>query len=178
MAPKKQAMSAAERKRKARMNKLKTMSEEEEKDFKEKERERVRKAMQNKRKKKEQEQMTSNELRDFKNSEAARMKALRNKKKKLISKQKKKQHRETAIAMLKMTASSRKNPYKTRQSFSKPIKRVRAELPASPQKQAVGLAREYGYSDNIIWIYNNQVKKFRNNSENPNKAKHKQFYYR
>ena len=52
--------------------------QEEEKDFKEKERERVRKAIQNKRKK-EQEQMTPNELRDFKNSEAARIKALRNK---------------------------------------------------------------------------------------------------
>ena len=37
--------------------------------------------------------MTSNELRDFKNSEAARIKALRNKKKKLISKQKKKTQR-------------------------------------------------------------------------------------
>ena len=60
------------------MNKLKTISEEEEKDFKEKERERVTKAIQNKRKK-EQEQMTPNELRDFKNSEAARIKALRNK---------------------------------------------------------------------------------------------------
>ena len=48
VAPKKQAMSAAERKRKSRMNKLKTISEEEEKYFKEKERERVRKAMQNK----------------------------------------------------------------------------------------------------------------------------------
>ena len=38
MAPKKQAMSAAERKRKSRINKLKTMSEEEEKTFKEMER--------------------------------------------------------------------------------------------------------------------------------------------
>ena len=84
MAPKKQAMSTAEIKRKSRMNKLKTISEEEEKDFKEKERERVTKAIQNKRKK-EQEQMTPNELRDFKNSEAARIKALRNKKKELIS---------------------------------------------------------------------------------------------
>ena len=84
MAPKKEAMSTAEIKRKSRMNKLKTISEEEEKDFKEKERERVTKAIQNKRKK-EQEQMTPNELRDFKNSEAARIKALRNKKKELIS---------------------------------------------------------------------------------------------
>ena len=94
------------------MNKLKTISEEEEKDFKEKERERVTKAIQNKRKK-EQEQMTPNELRDFKNSEAARIKALRSKKKELIRKQKEKKHKETAITMLKMTASSRKNPYKT-----------------------------------------------------------------
>ena len=86
--------------------------QEEQKDFKEKERERVRKAIQNKRKK-EQEQMTPNELRDFKNSEPARIKALRNKQKELISKQKEKQHKETAIAMLKMTASSRKNPSKT-----------------------------------------------------------------
>ena len=41
---------------------------------------------------------------------------------------------------------------------------MRAELPASPQKQAVavkGLASEYGC----------QVKKLRNNSENPNKDK-------
>ena len=108
--------------------------------------------------------MTPNELRDFKNSEAARIKALRNKKKELISKQKEKQHKETATAMLKMTASSGKNPSKTRQSFSKAINRVRAELPASPQKQAVavkGLASEYGC----------QVKKLRNNSENPNKDK-------
>ena len=111
------------------MNKLKTMSKEEEKDLKEKERERVGKAMQNKQ---EQEQMIPNELRDFKNSEAARIKALRNKMKELISKQKEKQHKETAIAMLNMTASSRKNPYKTQQTFSKAINRVRAELPTSP----------------------------------------------
>ena len=113
------------------MNKLKTMSKEEEKDLKEKERERVGKAMQNKQKK-EQEQMIPNELRDFKNSEAARIKALRNKMKELISKQKEKQHKETAIAMLNMTASSRKNPYKTQKTFSKAINRVRAELPTSP----------------------------------------------
>ena len=152
------------------MNKLKTMSKEEEKDLKEKERERVGKAMQNKQKK-EQEQMIPNELRDFKNSEAARIKALRNKMKELISKQKEKQHKETAIAMLNMTASSRKNPYKTQQTFSKAINRVRAELPTSPWKQAAvveGLASQYGY----------QVKKFRNNSKNPNKDKIKQFYYR
>ena len=111
------------------MNKLKTMSKEEEKDLKEKERERVGKAMQNKQ---EQEQMIPNELRDFKNSEAARIKALRNKMKEMISKQKEKQHKETAIAMLNMTASSRKNPYKTQQTFSKAINRVRAELPTSP----------------------------------------------
>ena len=111
------------------MNKLKTMSKEEEKDLKEKERERVGKAMQNKQ---EQEQMIPNEPRDFKNSEAARIKALRNKMKELISKQKEKQHKETAIAMLNMTASSRKNPYKTQQTFSKAINRVRAELPTSP----------------------------------------------
>ena len=101
--------------------------------------------------------MTPSELRDFKNSEAARIKASRNKKE-LISKQKEKEHKETAIAILKMTASSQKNPYKTQQSFSKTISRMRAELPASPQKQAVvveGLASEYGY----------QVKKFRNSSK-------------
>ena len=152
------------------MNKLKTISEEEEKDFKEKERKRVTKAIQNKRKK-EQEQMTPNELRDFKNSEAARIKALRNKKKELISQQKEKQHKKTAIPTLKLTASSRKNPYKTRQSFSKAINRVRAELPASPRTRAVvveGLASEYGC----------QVKKFRSNSENPNKDKIKLFYCR
>ena len=114
MASKKQAMSAAERKWKSWMNKLKTMSEEEEKDFKEKQRERVRKAMQNKWKK-EQEQMTPTELRDFKNSETARIKASRNKKD-LISKQKEKQPKETAITVFKMTASSQKNPYKTQQS--------------------------------------------------------------
>ena len=57
MTPKKQAISAAERKPKSRMNRLKTMSEDEEMDFKEKERERVGKSTQNKRKK-EQEQMT------------------------------------------------------------------------------------------------------------------------
>ena len=115
--------------------------------------------------------MTPNELRDFKNSEAARIKALRNKKKELISEQKEQKHKETAIAMFKMPASSRKNPYKTRQSFSKAINRVRAELPASQRKRVVvveGLASEYGY----------QVKKFRNNSENTNKDKIKQFYYK
>ena len=57
MTPKKQAISAAERKPKSRMNRLKTMSEDEEMDFKEKERERVGKSTQNKRKI-EQEQMT------------------------------------------------------------------------------------------------------------------------
>ena len=84
------------------MNKLKTMSEEEENDFKEKESKRVIKAMQKKRKK-DQEQMTPNELRDFKNSGAGRTKALKNKKKEMISRQKEKQHKETAIAILKMT---------------------------------------------------------------------------
>ena len=170
MAPKKQAMSAAERKRKSRMNKLKAMSEEEEKCYKEKEKERVRKAMQNKRIN-EREQMTPNELKMFKESEAARIKALRNKKKDLISKAKEKQKKEAAAAMLKMTASSRQNPYKTRQSFSKAINKVRTELPFSPRKQAVvveGLASEFGY----------QVNTLRNMPDNPNKDKIKQFYYR
>ena len=48
---------------------------------------------------------------------------------------------------------------------------MRAELSACPRKKAVVvhvLASEYGY----------QVKKFRNNSDNPNKDKIKQFYYR
>ena len=98
MAPKKQAMSAAERKRESRINKLKTMLEEEEKTFKEMERKRVRKAMKNRRAK-YRELMTPNELKDFRNSEAARIKALRNRKKDLIRKKKEKHNKEAAIAV-------------------------------------------------------------------------------
>ena len=72
MATEKQAMSAAERNRKSRINKLKTVSEEEEKTLEEMETKRVRKAMNNRRAK-DRELMTPSELKDFKNSEAARI---------------------------------------------------------------------------------------------------------
>lgn len=152
------------------MNKLKGMTEEEKKTFNDNEKERVRIAMQRKRAK-DREQMTPEELKTFKSNEAARIKALRNKQKDLINKSKEKGKKEAAAAMLKVTASSRKNPYKTKQSFSKAINRVRTELPVSPRKQAVvveGLASEFGF----------QVKTSKKQFANPNKDKIREFFYR
>ena len=72
-------MTYAERKRKSCENKLLKMLEDEKLEFKAKERERSRKAMQAKRQK-ERESMTPQEIHDFKEKEAARIRALRNKK--------------------------------------------------------------------------------------------------
>ena len=73
-------MTSAERKMKSRENKLLKMSEDEKLEFKAKERERSQKAMQAK-PQKERENMTPQEIHDFKEKEAARIRALRNKKK-------------------------------------------------------------------------------------------------
>ena len=72
-------MAYAERKRKSCENKLLKMLEDEKLEFKAKERERSRKAMQAKCQK-ERESMTPQEIHDFKEKEAARIRALRNKK--------------------------------------------------------------------------------------------------
>ena len=72
-------MTYAERKRKSCENKLLKMLEDEKLEFKAKERERSRKAMQAKCQK-ERESMTPQEIHDFKEKEAARIRALRNKK--------------------------------------------------------------------------------------------------
>ena len=72
-------MTSAERKRKSCENKLLKMSEDEKLEFKAKERERSQKAMQAK-PQKERENMTLQEIHDFKEKEAARISALRNKK--------------------------------------------------------------------------------------------------
>ena len=72
-------MTYAERKRKSCENKLLKMLEDEKLEFKAKERERSRKAMQAKCQK-ERENMTPQEIHDFKEKEAARIRALRNKK--------------------------------------------------------------------------------------------------
>lgn len=126
------------------MNKLQAMSEEEKLEFREKERERVRKAMKSKRDK-ELNQMTSDEINDFRKSEASRIRSIRTKNK--VTKNKTTDNT-AAIAMLKMTNSKRKTPCKTRQSFSKAVNRVRTELPTSPRKKAVvveSLAAEFGF---------------------------------
>ena len=70
-----------------------------------------------------------------------------------------------------MTSSKQVFPYKTRQSFSKALNKVKTNLPSSPQKQAAvveGLAKEYDY----------QVKPLRNKSEKINCNKIKEFSYR
>ena len=72
-------MTSAERKRKSCENKLLKMSEDEKLEFKAKESERSRKAVQTKRQK-ERENMTPQQIHDFKEKEAARIRALRNKK--------------------------------------------------------------------------------------------------
>ena len=72
-------MTSAEGNRKSRENKLLKMSEDEKLEFKAKERERSGKAMQAKCQK-ERENMTPQEIHDFKEKEAARIRALRNKK--------------------------------------------------------------------------------------------------
>ena len=74
--------------------------------------------------------------------------------------------------MLQIASKKRKNPYKSRQSFSEALNKVRADLPSSPQKQAAvvqGIASEYGYQ-------------FRSHEENTipkaNREKIENFYYR
>ena len=73
-------ITSAERKRKSHENKLLKMSEDEKLEFKAKESKRSRKAVQTKRQK-ERENMTPQQIHDFKEKEAARIRALRNKKK-------------------------------------------------------------------------------------------------
>ena len=73
-------ITSAERKRKSHENKLLKMSEDEKLEFKAKESERSRKAVQTKCQK-ERENMTPQQIHDFKEKEAARIRALRNKKK-------------------------------------------------------------------------------------------------
>ena len=82
----KTAMSATERKRKSSEKQLEKVSEKEKQNFKEKERKRVKKAIQNMQIK-QQEQMTSAELKGFRKTEVAHIKALRNKSKALLAKQ-------------------------------------------------------------------------------------------
>ena len=73
------SMTSAERKMKSPENKLLKMSEDEKLEFKAKEREISRKAMEVKCQKK-RENMTPQEIHDFKEKEAGRIRALRNKK--------------------------------------------------------------------------------------------------
>ena len=73
-------ITPAERKRKSHENKLLKMSEDEKLEFKAKESKRSRKAVQTKCQK-ERENMTPQQIHDFKEKEAARITALRNKKK-------------------------------------------------------------------------------------------------
>ena len=83
-------MKSAERKRKSCEKKLLKMSEDEKLEFKAKERERSQKAMQAK-PQKERENMTPQEIHDFKEKEATRISALRNKKRTANEQTKKKQ---------------------------------------------------------------------------------------
>ena len=115
--------------------------------------------------------MSPNQLKEFQKSEAGRIKALRCKKKSLLAKSKEAENKEKAVAMLKLTASKRQHPCKTRQSFSKAVNKVKSNLPFSPRKQAVvveSLAKDFGY----------EMSQIRNNSENINVEKIKEFYYR
>ena len=71
--------------------------------------------------------------------QASRIEALR---------MKKKHAKEEAKALLKMTKTP-PNPYKSRQSFSKAVNRLKSDLPESPRKQAAVIAKlagEYGCS--------------------------------
>ena len=50
--------------------------------------------------------------------------------------------------MLQIESKKRKNPYKSQQSSSKALNKVREDLPSSPQKPAAvvqEIASEYGY---------------------------------
>ena len=94
--------------------------------------------------KKQKLDMTPEELIDHQKKEATRIRALRNKKKAITEQSTK----EKAKAMLHIISAKQKNPYKTQQSFSKAMNRLRCDLPASPRKRAAvvqGLASEYGY---------------------------------
>ena len=119
-------MTSAKRKRKSRENKLLKMSEDEKLEFKAKERERSEKAVPAKRLK-ERENRTPQELHDCKQEEAARIKALRNMKRTSTEQTSK----EKAKALHERASTKHKNPYKRRQSFSKAINKVRADLSSS-----------------------------------------------
>ena len=45
-------------------------------------------------------------------------------------------NKEKARALLQIASKKWKNPYKSRQSFSKALNKVTADLPSSPRKQA------------------------------------------
>ena len=101
-------MTSAERKRKSCENKSLKMSDDEKLEFKTKERERSQKAMQAKCQK-ERENMAPQEIHDFKEKEAARIRALRNKKR-TVNEQ---TNKEKAKALLQIASKKRKNPYKS-----------------------------------------------------------------
>ena len=83
--------------------------------------------------------MSSDDIDNYKKNEASRIEALR---------MKKKNAKEEAKALLKMTKTP-PNPYKSWQSFSKAVNRLKSDLPESPRKQAAVIAKlagEYGCS--------------------------------
>ena len=87
--------------------------------------------------------MTLQEIHDFKEKEVPRIRALRNKKRSANEQT----NKEKAKALLQIASKKQKNPYKSRQSFSKALNKVRADLPSSSWKQAAvvqGIASEYG----------------------------------
>ena len=103
-------ITSAERKRKSLENKLLKMSEDEKLEFKAKERERSRKAVQTKRQK-VRENMTPQQIHDFKEKEASRIIALRNKKRTAIEQT----NKEKPKALLEIAYKKPKNSYKSRQ---------------------------------------------------------------
>ena len=157
----KRKMTSVERKRKTREKQAKKMTEEEKVLFKEQETERIKKLMQLKCDKQKL-TMSPTELCIHKN-EAARIRTLREKKKEA--------NRKTASALLRITPGNL-NPYKTRQSFSKALNKIRTELPNSPCKKLAvvkGLASELGFA-----IDKQSRKPITNNM----KEKIEAFYYR
>ena len=81
-------------------------------------------------------------------------------------------NKEKAKALLQIASKKQKNHYKSRQSFSKALNKVRADLPSSPQKQAAviqKIAIEYGY----------QVRSHEENTiPEANREEIESFYYR
>ena len=83
---------------------------------------------------KQRELMSSDDIDNFKKNEASRIEALR---------MKKKNTKEESKALLKMTKSP-PNPYKSLQSFSKAVNRLKSDLPESPRKNAAVIAKLAG----------------------------------